>query len=211
MSETLPAGVILAGGRSSRMGGQTKALIELNHLPLIQHVIQRLRPQVSSLTLSVEQENPAFELLGLPQAVDTRPGSQGPLGGLLAALEAVGETQDWLLLAPCDAPFLPLDLGRRLTRQLADSGLAGYMVRFDGELQPTFSLWHRRLLPELRHAVIEEGMGGFKQFLGRVCLSILDWETTDGLPFFNINTPADLAQAQTLIDSGLTGQSPGLI
>ena len=199
MTTTLPAGVILAGGRSRRMGVASKALAELNGVPLIRHVVERLQPQVSSLIVSVDEVNPAFEAMGFIQAVDPRPGQQGPLGGLLAALEVVHEDHEWLLLTPCDAPFLPTELGERLHQLAAASGLPGCMVRYEGELQPTFSLWHRRLLPELRHAVSDEGLGGFKQFLGRVCLSILDWEAASVPPFFNVNTPQDLARARSLL------------
>ncbi len=199
----LPTGVILAGGRSSRMAGQSKALLDLNGSPLLQQVIQRMRPQVSSLLLSVERENAQLRTFGLPQVADIRPGSQGPLGGLLAAMEALPPGSDCLLLAPCDAPFLPLDLGQRLAQGLALHDRAGCMARYENELQPTFSLWHRRLLPELRCAVLDDGLAGFKQFLDRVCLAILDWEPAEVSPFFNINTPADLARARLLLESGL--------
>ena len=203
MAAALPTGVILAGGRSSRMGGQPKALIELNGLPLIQHVIDRMLPQVSSLMLSVERENERLEPFGLPQVVDLRQGSKGPLGGLLSALEALPKDSDRLLLVPCDAPFLPLDLGYRLAEWAALSSLPGCVVRYEGELQPTFSLWHQDLLPELRVAVLDDGLGGFKQFFSRVCLSVLEWEPSKESPFFNINTPADLERAGHLLETGL--------
>jgi len=205
----LPFGVILAGGRSRRMLGRTKALADLAGKPLMQHVIDRLRPQVSSIAISVECENPELNRFGLPQLPDPRQGSQGPLGGLLAALESLPQDQDCLLLAPCDAPFLPLDLGYRLAAQLAASGLAACVVRYQDELQPTFSIWHRRLLPELRVAVLEQGMAGFKQFMGRVYLSVLDWAPAAISPFFNVNTPEDLAKAHEILGSGLIGHESG--
>lgn len=186
----------------------SKALAELQGEPLIRHVVERLQPQVSSLIVSVDEVNPVFEAMGLIQAVDPRPGQQGPLAGLLAALDMVCENHEWLLLVPCDAPFLPMDLGRRLHQRAAASRLPGCMVRYEGELQPTFSLWHRRLLPELRHAVSDEGLGGFKQFLGRVCLSILDWEVLSVSPFFNVNTPQDLALARSMLDGMQPGRLP---
>lgn len=203
----LPAGVILAGGRSSRMAGQSKALLDLNGAPLLRHVIQRMQPQVSSLLLSVERENAQLRTFGLPQVADIRQGNQGPLGGLLAAMEALSQGSDYLLLAPCDAPFLPLDLGQRLAQKLALRDRAGCMVRYENELQPTFSLWRRRLLPELRRAVLDDGLAGFKQFHDRVGLAILDWEPAAVSPFFNINTPADLARARLLLESGLCAAS----
>jgi molybdopterin-guanine dinucleotide biosynthesis protein A len=202
MAASLPAGGILAGGRSSRMGGRHKALLEVRGKPLLQHVIDRLQPQVSSLSLSVERAGAPLAMFGLPQVADARPGFRGPLGGLLALLEALPADAEHLLLVPCDAPLLPLDLGRRLAERLAAGGLPACLVRYDGELQPTFSLWHRRLLPELRGAVLDEGLSGFKQFLGRVCLSVLDWQPAAVSPFFNVNTPAELEQLRGLLHSG---------
>lgn len=191
----MPAGVVLAGGRSRRMGGQPKALVDLGGLPLIQHVIHRLQPQVGSLVLSVEHHSPELERFGLPQLEDPQPGSHGPLGGLLAALEHLPPKVDWLLLAPCDAPFVPLDLGKRLMGKAVSLAAPGCIARYDGELQPTFSLWHRSLAARMRKCVLEEGAGGFKQFLAAMPLPSLDWETVEVSPFFNVNTPAELELA----------------
>lgn len=205
----LPFGVILAGGRSRRMSGRTKALAELGGKPLMEHVIDRLKPQVSSIAISVESVNPEFECFGLPQLPDPRKGSRGPLGGLLAALEALPKGCDHVLVAPCDAPFLPLDLAQRLMEQGKFSGRSGCMVRYEEELQPTFSLWHRCLLPDVRSAVLGHGLAGFKQMLGRVELAVLDWAAEEISPFFNVNTPEDLAEAQKLHKSCLSGLNAG--
>ena len=180
------------------MREKTKALLEFNSLPLIQHVIDRMRPQVCKLLLSVELENPRFESFSLRQIPDPRQGGCGPLGGLLAALEALDADNDWLLLAPCDAPFVPVDLGQRLMQEALNSGLPGCVVRYEGELQPTFSLWHKNLLPQLRTAVMTEGLGGFKQFLERVTICLLDWDSVEVSPFFNVNTPEDLERVRAI-------------
>ncbi len=200
MQKTSLAGVILAGGRSRRMGGGFKALASLGGKPLIRHVIDRLQPQVKSLVLSVEKHVPDFEAFGLPQVEDPTPGSHGPLGGLLAALANMERGCDWMLLAPCDAPFLPLELAGRLLNCALDDDQAGCLVRYDAEIQPTISLWHRRLLPPLEEAVLEQGMGGFKQFLQDTPVTILDWESSDLSPFFNINDPDALVEAARLLD-----------
>ncbi len=207
MAEEQLAGVILAGGRSTRMGGKLKALVELNGRPLLQHVIDRLQPQVRQVYLSVEQFNPALEVFGLAQVEDPRSGSCGPLGGLMAALQALPKGQDWLLLLPCDAPFLPPDLGSRLHAAVLHEGTLLGVVDDAGHLQPTFSLWNRRLLPAIQQAVIEQGMGGFMQFLDGVRFTTVTWHNSDAghqpsdLPFFNINTPDDLRKAESVINS----------
>ncbi len=194
------AGVILAGGRSRRMGGGVKALAPLGGKPLIQHVIGRLQPQVQSLVLGVEKHVLEFEAFGLPQVVDPAPGSRGPLGGLLSAMANMETGCDWLLLAPCDAPFLPNDLAKRLLNCALDEDRAGCVVRYGSELQPTFSLWHRRLLARLEEAVLEAGMTGFKQFLRDTSVATLDWESSDLSPFFNINDPDALLEATRLLE-----------
>jgi molybdopterin-guanine dinucleotide biosynthesis protein A len=200
MHKTELSGVILAGGRSRRMGGGLKALAPLDGKPLIRHVIDRLLPQVRLLVLSVEKHVPDFEVFGLPQVEDPSEGSRGPLGGLLSALANMEMGCDWMLLAPCDAPFLPLEMAERLLNCALDDGRSGCVVRYDSEIQPTFSLWHRRLLPRLEEAVLEEGMAGFKQFLWDTPVAILDWKSSDPSPFFNINDPGALLDAAHLLD-----------
>jgi molybdopterin-guanine dinucleotide biosynthesis protein A len=199
MPKTGFAGVILAGGRSRRMGGGFKALAPLGGKPLIRHVIDRLQPQVLSLVFSVEKHVPGFEEFGLPQVEDPTPGSRGPLGGLLSALTNMEMGCDWMLLAPCDAPFLPLELAQRLLNCVLEDDQVGCIVRYDSEIQPTFSIWRRRLLPRLEEAVLEEGMAGFKQFLRDTPVAVLDWESSDLSPFFNINDPDALVEAAHLL------------
>ncbi len=194
------SGVILAGGRSRRMGGGIKALAPLNGKPLIGHVIDRLQSQVRSLALSVEKYHPDFAAFGLQQVEDPAPGKRGPLGGLLSAMANMETGCDWMLLVPCDAPFLPLDLAIRLMECALDDDQAGCVVRYEGEIQPTFSLWHRRLLPRLEKAVLEERMAGFKQFLRGNEVAILEWKPSHPAPFFNINDPDALAEAGRLLD-----------
>lgn len=194
------AGVVLTGGRSRRMEGVVKAHMLLSGKPLIQHVIDRVRPQVRELALSVESASDEFAAYGLAQIDDPRPGSCGPLGGLLSALTELDAGNEWLLLAPCDAPFLPLDLAIRLRERAEESAMEGATVCYQSEIQPTFSIWNRSLLPELKTAVLESGMGGFKQFLEHRPLAILDWEVSDVSPFFNINDSRALAEAQLLIE-----------
>ena len=187
------------------MGGGHKALQPLAGRLLLDHVIARLKPQCQRLLLSVERADDCWNEFGLPQVADLEPGSRGPLGGVLAALEATGHAgPGWLLLAPCDAPFLPLDLARRLVEATGNSRALSALVSHRQQLQPTFSLWHTRLLPDLRAAVLEDGLRGLKEFLQSHAPAVVEWE--DGgmgqvvNPFFNINTPDDLAAAEALLD-----------
>lgn len=204
MDQPRLAGAVLAGGRSRRMGGQSKALLPLGGVPLLLHVLERFAPQVDELFLSVERATPAMDDFGIPQVPDPAPGSNGPLGGLLACLERVaGDGRaEWLLLAPCDAPFLPLDLGARLLERANDTGAGGAVARWEGVSQPTFSLWHVGLLPELDRSVRSDGMAGFREFLRQRPLAELNWPSGPSAPpFFNINDPETLAAAERLLRS----------
>jgi molybdopterin-guanine dinucleotide biosynthesis protein A len=192
-------GLILAGGRSSRMAGADKAVATLAGTPLIGHVIERVAPQVEALALSVEQSSTALATFGLPQLPDPTPGHGGPLGGLLAGLRHFQARQCWVLLLPCDAPFLPTDLAAKLHDRAAASAVPAAVVNHEGELQPTFSIWHHGLLPRLEQAVVREGMAGLKQFLQMIDFAELAWsdrtQPAGPPPFFNINDPAALDQA----------------
>ena len=197
-----PAGVILAGGRSTRMGGSSKAFLMLDGKSLLQHVIDRVTPQTEALYLSVESENRDYDRFGLEQLPDPTPGHSGPLGGLLAALRRLPQdaATEWLLLVPCDAPFVPEDLGKRLLEHAYAAGRDGAVVIAGGELQPAFSLWNRSVTPELERAVLGDGMAGFKQFLGQHPLAELRWKGNDSEtgapPFFNINDRDTLDRAR---------------
>lgn len=195
-----PAGVILAGGQSRRMGGRTKAFLPLAGKPLLQHVIDRMAPQVDGLALGVERVSPRLAAFGLPQLADAQPGHRGPLNGLLAAMRHFAGRSRWLLLAPCDAPFLPGDLADRLLACALASASPAACVSWDGELQPTFSIFHCELLPQLEQAVMVEGQAGFKRFLRAAGAARCEWPASEEAgaapPFFNVNDPAALEQAR---------------
>jgi len=182
------------------MGGTDKALEMLAGKPLVGHVIERVRPQVDTLALSVEQAMMSLAAFGLPQVPDPSPGHHGPLCGLLSALRHYSSRYPWLLLVPCDAPFLPASLATDLLRCALDSSLPGAVAAYRGECQPTFSLWHRSLLADLEQAVGSEGLRGFKQFLRAVRVAECAWPTTAGPdlppPFFNVNDRAALDKAE---------------
>lgn len=196
MARAQCAGVVLAGGRSRRMGPGDKAFADLAGKPMLQHVIDRIDPQVNRLMLSVEREADEYAAFGLAQVADPLPGSRGPLGGLLAALRTLQAEEDWLLLVPCDAPFLPRDLLARLLLRAREEKLPGAVISVTGEVQPTFSLWHRDLLPRLEWAVLEQKMAGFKQFLAHEALAPAEVEPKRAWRFLNINDLAALEQAR---------------
>ena len=186
------AGAILAGGRSRRMGGGLKALEPIGGRPMLDHVIERLAPQVDSLWLSVEIVSSELSAFGLRQLPDPEPGSHGPLGGLLAALDhAAREGHDWLVMAPCDAPFLPPDLVGRFRAHADRCEAAIVTVSRRGQLHPAFSLWHRAELTGLEAAVRHQ-----RAFLDTRPHAVLEWDDGNQDPFFNVNDRRALQRAE---------------
>lgn len=198
MSLPACAGVILAGGRSARMGEQSKALADLGGVTMISRVVDRIDGQADPLWLSVEKADAAFDCLGLAMIEDQVESHRGPLSGLYSALRqlAVSAGPEWLLMCPCDAPFVPLDLSSRLLAAALKADTAVATAQYDGHRQPTFSVWHRNALGDIEAAVLEEGAGGLMHMLDSLPHAEERWASVDIPPFFNVNTPADLEQAR---------------
>src|SRR3954468_10349529 len=117
-------GLILAGGRGTRMGHVDKGLQPLRGSTMAAHVLQRLAPQVASVAINANQNLDTYGALGVPVWPDDTPGFAGPLAGLEAGMRRC--TTPYLLTAPCDSPFLPADLAERLLAaiQAQDADLA---------------------------------------------------------------------------------------
>jgi len=184
------------------MGGRDKALVSLGGRPLLEHVIERVGPQVMALALSVETPRQTLDRYGLLQLPDPLPGFQGPLGGLLSALRHFRDGPEWVLVAPCDAPFLPTDLATRLLADARAAAAECAAVAYAGELQPTFSIWRCDLLAPLEQAVLEKGLRGLKQFMGCVKAVSCVWPVSEQFdhippPFYNINDEAALQRAES--------------
>ena len=141
-------GLLLAGGRATRMGGRDKGLIELAGRPLAAHVLAQLAPQVHTVLINANRHGPDYEALGAPVVADPIEGFLGPLAGVLAGLEVA--VTPLVATLPCDSPFLPDDLVRRLHRGLGAAS-ADIAVAHDGERrQPVFMLLRTGLAPNLR-------------------------------------------------------------
>ena len=203
---SLPVGVILAGGQATRMGGRDKGRLMLGQHSLLDHVINRLRPQVSSIILNANGAHDRFSDLNLPVIADSLPGYAGPLAGVLAGLDwAYAHGSDHVVSVAADTPFFPKGLvqsflatavGMETPLVLAATiGTAGKIWR-----QPTFGLWPVVLRDDLRKN-LENGLRKVviwtDQHGGREAIF-----ETDGVdPFFNVNTPDDLLEAQGLLQN----------
>ena len=138
-THALPAAVVLAGGKSSRMGGDDKSLKLLGGRPLIAHVLDRLAPQASAVAISANGDPARFDRFGLPVLADTVPGYLGPLAGLLAAMQwaqTLGATH--ILSMPTDTPFFPENLAASLANA---SAAAPALAASVGRRHPAVGLW----------------------------------------------------------------------
>lgn len=144
-------GLILAGGRGTRMGGADKGLQQLHGIPMALHVLLRLGPQVGSLMINANRNLSAYESMGASVWPDNSTDFAGPLAGIAVGLERC-ETP-YLMTVPCDTPVFPEDMVQRLAEALEREGAEIAMVhtRENGELrsQPVFSLMSIDLLPSL--------------------------------------------------------------
>ncbi|MEM9581448.1 MAG: molybdenum cofactor guanylyltransferase MobA [Pseudomonadota bacterium] len=199
-----PLGVILAGGQAIRMGGGDKGRLMLGGQSLLDHVQARLEPQVAGMALNANGDAARFADTGLPVIADSIEGFAGPLAGVLAGLDwAAGKGADAIVTAAADTPFLPCDLVPRLI-QAADGmqhplALAATPdTRRGRNRHPTFGLWPVALREELR-AALQDGLRKVvlwtDQHGGREAM----FEAAPFDPFFNINTPEDLARAEALL------------
>ncbi|HEY1942994.1 MAG TPA: molybdenum cofactor guanylyltransferase MobA [Roseiarcus sp.] len=194
MSEA-SAGVVLAGGRSTRMGAE-KALLALGDRPLIAHVAMRLRPQVGALFINANGDAARFAALNCVVVADLPDASAaGPLVGVRAALayaQSLGFSR--LATAPCDAPFLPLDLVARLEAAMEANGAPAAVAETPRGLEPMFALWS----VQARSAIDDEcahGEASPRAVLDRLGAARARFEERDD-PFANVNRPADLAAAE---------------
>jgi molybdenum cofactor guanylyltransferase len=189
-------GVILAGGRGSRMGGVDKGLQNFNGMPMALHTLMRLAPQVGEVMINANRNLGAYESFGVPVWPDVLADYAGPLAGFLTALERC-ETP-WLATVPCDTPMFPQDLVARLARaaheQDAEIAMAAALEE-DGRIhtQPVFCLMRVDLLESL---VTFTHAGGRKTdawtALHKTVVVPFNESGDDSRAFFNVNTLAEL-------------------
>ena len=188
-------GVVLAGGRGSRMGGVDKGLQVVHGVPLAMHAVLRMRPQVGELMITANRNLGAYEAMGVPVWPDRLPGFQGPLAGFLAGLERC--RTPYMATVPCDSPRFPEDLVARLAQALQqdDAEIAMAAVHEQGctRVQPVFCLMKAELMDSLAR-FIDEGERKVDRWTARHrCVQVL---FDDAQAFHNVNTPADLQQLQ---------------
>ncbi len=199
------AGVLLAGGLSRRMGGGDKTLKTLAGRPVLDHVVARAKPQVAALVLNANGDPARFARYDLPVVPDPVDGFVGPLAGVLAGLEWARAHVPhclWVTSFATDAPCLPRDLVARLSFTVTAHGADMACAISAGQDHPVFGLWPVRLAGELRRALAEEGVRKVDVWTARYRLAKVPFATEPVDPFFNANTPEDLAEAERLMELG---------
>ena len=201
-------GVILAGGNARRMGGGDKGFADLDGQTMLAHVIARFRPQVSQLILSANGDAARFRGFGLDVVADLDAIDRGPISGLFAAMTWIENKAlpfDAVATVSTDVPFLPLDCVQRLEAARAMSGDAARpALAVSGERRhPTVGLWPMSLKSEIAAALARNDLRlnmlahAHSAIEVAFAFSECGGETVD--PFFNANTPDDLAMARDLI------------
>jgi molybdopterin-guanine dinucleotide biosynthesis protein A len=205
-------GVILAGGQATRMGGGDKGLLPLGDSTLLQHVMNRLAPQVAGMALNANGDPARFSSFELPVIPDSIAGFPGPLAGVLAGLDwAAEQGAEAIVTVAADTPFFPTDLvahllkvangmdhplvlaatprGKEKTKSMSKSGLIRH---------PTFGLWPVALRDDLR-AALNDGISKVVIWTERHGGREAVFPADAGDPFFNVNTPEDLETAQAML------------
>ena len=188
-------GLILAGGRGSRMGGVDKGLQNHLGMPLVMQALLRLQPQVGALMINANRNLAAYESMGVPVWPDALADYPGPLAGFLAGLERC-ETP-YLVTVPCDTPNFPTDLVERLAAALVaeDAQIAMAATREDGQLQvqPVFCLMAATLMESLV-AFTQAGQRKIDRWTGQHRCATVVFDDADA--FFNANTLDELQRLQ---------------
>lgn len=197
----LPLGLILAGGLARRMGGGDKARIKIGGRTILDRVLARLTPQCASVVINANGDPARFADTGLPVVPDSVPDFAGPLAGILAGLDwaaANAPEVAGVVSVPGDCPFLPDDLVERLHQARRAAGVPLACARSGEWRHPVVGLWPVALREDLRRALVDEGLRKIEAWTQRHGVAIADWPAAPVDPFFNVNTPKDIAAAERI-------------
>lgn len=194
-------GVILAGGSSSRMAFENKALLALGGKPLIAHVIEGAKPQVGQLLINANRDLERFEALSIPVIADAYGPDAGPLAGIITGMRFSRKylpNAKALACFPADVPWFPGTIVSRLAQVLNTESAQVAWLCTSGQWQPLFSLWSLALEDELA-AALRDGIYSPMALIRSLPNSVLNISASAPGDFENLNTPSDLAKAHALL------------
>jgi molybdopterin-guanine dinucleotide biosynthesis protein A len=196
------AGILLAGGRATRMGGGDKSLKLLAGTSILARVIEIMQPQCDALLINANGDPARFAPYRLPVVADDVTGFAGPLAGILAGLDFIAAHLPEIRFAvsvATDTPFLPSDLVVRLhaARQQKQADIA--CATSGGSTHHVIALWPITIAGDLRHALVADDIRAVQRFMARYKIAYADWPCVPYDPFFNANEPADIDAAEAIL------------
>lgn len=202
-----PAGLILAGGGATRMGGGDKTLLSIDGKSMLSHILERVEPQLAEIAISANGDPERFAAFTKPVLVDDdQHNLAGPLAGILSGMRwASGRSPSKRLLTVAgDTPFVPDNLAAELMAAAREHPLRIAVAASAGRRHPVVALWPVEVAADLQHFMTDSSslsIAGFQQQQDTVTVDFPLVATTAGDvdPFFNVNSPGDLVQAQTLM------------
>ncbi len=199
-------GVILAGGLSLRMGGSDKSLRALAGKPLVGHVIERIKGQAAPVAINANGDASRFRIFGLPVIPDITADFAGPLAGVLAGMRWAAKADPdarFIVTAACDTPFFPSDLVQKLLAATSGASPSIALAASGGKVHPVYGLWPIALADDLALS-LDKGTRKVLHWTERHPNTIVDFAFADFSgkavdPFFNANTPTEIAEAERLL------------
>ena len=191
-------GLVLAGGLARRMGGGDKPLLRIGNETLLDRTLARFAPQCDGMVINANGDPARFASLRLPVVADSVPDFAGPLAGILAGLDWAAEHEPeiaWMASVPGDCPFLPFDLVRCLHDARLETATPLACAKSGNWRHPVVALWRVDLRDDLRLALTKESLRKIEVWTARHGVAVAEWLVDPVDPFFNVNTPEDLAKA----------------
>ncbi len=196
--------VILAGGMARRMDGVDKGLIELNGRPMIEYIIEALKPQVDHIVISANRNLEQYRRYGYPVVKDIMGDYFGPLAGMASGLQTC--SSECILTVPCDSPFVPPRLAEKLNTALLEQEAELSVANDSERMQPVFAMLRRHLLPSLL-AYLDAGGRKIDTWYAEHKTALADFSDSPDT-FININTPEDKAFVEGIISAENRAQQP---
>lgn len=194
-------GVILAGGQARRMGGGDKCLKLLTGQTLLSRIIERVKPQISTLILNANGNTDRFFDYNLTTVSDVIGDFAGPLAGILTGMEWMRKYHpelEWLASIPGDAPFIPQDFVRKSWEAAFHTGADIVCAKSAGRTHPVCALWKVKLAEELRLAMERDGIKKIDRWTSNYVVYHEEYSTDPIDPFFNVNSEKDLLLAEAM-------------
>ena len=197
---------MLAGGRAQRMNGADKPMLTLAGKSLMQHVVGCAAPQVDELLINANGDTGRFAAFGRTVVADSIDGYPGPLAGILTGFDWTKQNRpdaQWLVSFACDCPFLPADLVDRLIAAANASKVPVSIAASGAQHHPVFTAWRTDLPLSADEILRKRGLRKADSLVENFPNVRVDFDTKPIDPFFNINTPDDLAVAESLMRDGV--------